>query len=335
MALLALRNAPPRALACAVALSLPLLVSACGGGGSGSGGSSVGGSQEVAQKTDFPRAEGKTMATLRAGLGPGPVLAPTVSILQPGTDRLGFGLFDRAHKQISDAPAAVYVAPAGGGAVSGPYYANAESLAVAPPYQSQTVKNDPDAARSIYVAQVPFSKPGQYEVMGVVKLDGRLVATEPLRADVAKGPPVPDIGERPPKIVTPTVASVGGDQKKVDTRVPPGTMHQDNFADVLGKRPILLLFSTPALCQSRVCGPVVDIAEQVKATHKGDTAFIHMEIYNDNTIEKGFRPQVRAFGLPTEPWAFAIDRHGKVAARLEGAFSEDELVKAVKAAEAK
>jgi hypothetical protein len=141
------------------------------------------------------------------------------------------------------------------------------------------------------------------------------------------------VGDKAPKIDTPTVASVHGDVKQIDTRVPPGSMHQDNLADVLGKRPILLLFATPALCQSRVCGPVVDIAEQVKASHKGDTAFIHMEIYNENELEKGFRPQVGAYKLPTEPWAFAIGRDGKVAARLEGAYSEHELREAVKAAE--
>ena len=43
--------------------------------------------------------------------GPGPVLAPTVSSSSRATNRFGFGLFDRARKQISDAPAAVYVAP--------------------------------------------------------------------------------------------------------------------------------------------------------------------------------------------------------------------------------
>jgi hypothetical protein len=60
-----------------------------------------------------------------------------------------------------------------------------------------------------------------------------------------------------------------------------------------------------------------------------------MEIYNDNEIEKGFRPQVTQFELPTEPWAFTIDRDGKVAARLEGAFSADELREAVRKAEAR
>ena len=58
-----------------------------------------------------------------------------------------------------------------------------------------------------------------------------------------------------------------------------------------------------------------------------------MEIYNDNELEKGFRPQVARSSLPTEPWAFAIDQNGKVAARLEGAYSENELHEAIKAAE--
>jgi len=57
--------------------------------------------------------------------------------------------------------------------------------------------------------------------------------------------------------------------------------------------------------------------------------FVHQEIYNDNEVDKGFRPQVLSWKLPTEPWAFAVDRSGKVAARLEGAFSASELERAV------
>ena len=327
----------PGAFACALAVLIALLVAGCGGDDENGGGDSGGEmkSDPVAQPIDFPKAAGKPLAELRRGRGPGPVLASTVSILTPGENRYGFALFDRARKQISGAPSAIYMAPSGGGPAQGPFPANAESLKVSPPFQSQTVKNDPDTARSIYVAKVPFKKPGNYEVMGVVKFDGRLVATDPAPAQVTKDDPVPAVGSKAPRIVTPTVASVGGDVKSIDTRVPPGTMHEDDFADVLGKKPIVLLFATPALCQSRVCGPVVDIAEEVKASHKGDTSFIHMEIYNENELEKGFRPQIGEYKLPTEPWAFAIDREGKVAARLEGAYSERELMDAVKAAEAK
>ena len=34
---------------------------------------------------------------------------------------------------------------------------------------------------------------------------------------------------------------------------------------------------------------------------------------------------MKAFGLRTEPWAFALDMREEVAARLEGAFSAAEL----------
>jgi hypothetical protein len=57
--------------------------------------------------------------------------------------------------------------------------------------------------------------------------------------------------------------------------------------------------------------------------------FIHMEVYRDNRIDKGIRPQMAAFHLQSEPWLFVFDRSGKVATRIEGAFSEPELKQAI------
>jgi hypothetical protein len=91
----------------------------------------------------------------------------------------------------------------------------------------------------------------------------------------------------------------------------------------VGKEPIALLFATPQFCQSRVCGPVVDVAEQLKETWGDRVNFIHMEIYNDNDPNKGVRPQVRAYHLPSEPWLFVIDKNGKIAGEVEGAFGID------------
>ena len=106
-------------------------------------------------------------------------------------------------------------------------------------------------------------------------------------------------------------------------------MHDIDFADVVGEKPIVLLFATPALCTSRVCGPVVDVAEQVKREVGDDAAFIYMEIYNDNDPNKGPRPQVQAYNLTSEPWLFVIDADGKIDTRIEGAFSVAELQAAV------
>ena len=128
-------------------------------------------------------------------------------------------------------------------------------------------------------------------------------------------------------IHTPTADDVGGDLSQITTRIPPDTQNQVDYADVLGKEPIVLLFATPQFCQSRVCGPVVDVAEQVKQLYGDKAAFIHMEICNDNDPGKGTRPQVKDFNLPTEPWLFVIDREGTITDVIEGAFGVEELTR--------
>ena len=103
----------------------------------------------------------------------------------------------------------------------------------------------------------------------------------------------------------------------------------------------MLLFATPALCQSRVCGPVTDVAEQVKSEFGNRADFIHMEIYQDNDPNKGVRPQVSQWGLCSkqgksfvcnEPFLFTVDKRGRVVAQLQGAFSVSELEAAVRRA---
>jgi hypothetical protein len=288
---------------------------------------------------EFPQPKrGQTLADLRAGLPPESlVVAPSVSVLEPGErNRFGFGLFDVSRRQITEAEVALYFAPVGGGEVAGPYPARYESLAVAPQFQSEGTLSDPDAASSVYVSEVPFERPGRYEVLGVTKVDGELVAATSVGPpmQVAADSPVPDVGDPAPDISTPTVASAGGAIEEIDTRVPAAPeLHDADFADVVGEKPVALLFATPALCMSAVCGPVVDLALEVRAERDSDDVeFIHQEIYEDNELEAGFVPQVRAFGLPTEPWLFTIDRDGRIATRIEGAFSAAELDEAIDAA---
>ncbi len=109
-------------------------------------------------------------------------------------------------------------------------------------------------------------------------------------------------------------------------------MHDASLDDVLGEKPVALLMATPQLCQSRVCGPVVDIAEQVKQEYGDEVEFIHQEVYVDNDLEKGLRDPLKAFGVPTEPWLFTIDASGRVVDRLEGSFGIEEFRAAVEKA---
>src|SRR4051812_28720996 len=315
-----------------VAAALAVAVASCGASGGSSDQGLDATPPKVPSVTQFPKVRGRTMTQLAANVQAGPVLAPSQAQFLPGKNRFGFGLFDRSRKQITDAPGAIYIARNANAKAYGPYVARWESLGVRGHYLSKTVATDPDAAKTLYASTVPFKKPGKYVVLGIFRLDNRLVGAG-TTVRVAKKSPIPNVGDPAPKMTTPTVASVGGDIAKIDTRDPHDDMHDVNYADALGKRPIVLLFATPALCQSRVCVPVVDIAEQVKhARPKDDVAWIHQEIYNISQIKDGIRPQMVKYRLQTEPWLFTINRKGKIAARIEGAFSADELQKAVNAA---
>ena len=179
----------------------------------------------------------------------------------------------------------------------GPYTARYQPIEVKPQFRSQNSAEDPDSARSIYVAEtaVPAPRATTWSRPST-KLNGRLVAALDA-GDGRRDSRVPGPGDRAIRVHTPTVASVGGDVEQIDTRMPPDSMHDVDLADALDRhRPIVLLFATPALCQSRVCGPVTDVAEQVKSEFGDKADFIHMEIYNDNDLEQGPAAAVRAPG---------------------------------------
>jgi hypothetical protein len=287
----------------------------------------------AARPADFPSAKGKTLKQLTSGLKEGAILTPSSASSQKvGSDnRLGFAIVDRANKQIDVSEVAVYTAKPDGTELRGPFVARKESLDVETPYRSALTASDLANGKTFYVARPEFASAGEHIAIGLVRLDGRLVVADtvgPLPIGSKNGPP--DVGDKAIRVHTLTGDDVGGNLKKITTRVPPPPeMLNTDFADVLGKKPVVLLFATPALCQSRTCGPVVDIAEQVRAENGKGVTFIQQEIYQDNDANKPVRKQVATWRLPTEPWAFVIDRRGRIVARFEGVFSAGELARAV------
>src|SRR4051812_40547126 len=93
-----------------LAAALAVAVTSCGGSGGDSNSDMGATPPKVPSVTQFPKVRGRTMNELAANVQPGPVLAPSVSLLVPGKNRFGFGLFDRSRKQITDAAGAIYIA---------------------------------------------------------------------------------------------------------------------------------------------------------------------------------------------------------------------------------
>jgi hypothetical protein len=276
-------------------------------------------------KSQFPSAQGRTLQQLAASVKSSAQFGSATPNFTPGTQRLAFALNSRSGAFIY-APTAVYLAKTPTSKASGPYLAPADPMTVAPQYRSKQ-NSGPGGIKAIYEADLPLPHPGTYTVLTLTRTNKGLIGA-PGEVAVASSSPIPDVGQRPPAITTDT----SGPVSLLTTRVPPESMHSVSFSKVLGKRPIVLLFSTPELCTSRVCGPVTDIAVQLQHKFGNKVTFIHQEVYVDNNPSKGLRPQLKAFHLQTEPWMYTVNSHGTIVGRLEGAFGVGAATKAIEAA---
>ena len=327
-------------------VSLALFVAACGGGDKEpttpsdavQNVPSENGVRENVKKAseptaaEFPAADGATLQELADKMAAGPQLALASSVFtSPGDNRMAFGMINTDGTPVYGATA-VYVAPTPGAKAEGPFVAPADVLLTDKRYRSKQAATTADPFVAVYGADVKFAKKGKYAVLATTKKpDGSLTgATGQVDVSSQSADPIPGVGDKAPKVHTDTLETAKGDVSKIDTRVPPSDMHAVDFADVVGKKPVALLFSTPQLCQSQVCGPVTDMELQMKSKYGDQMDFIHQEVYVDNDINKGLRPPLQEFNLRTEPWLFVVDAKGTITARLEGSIGVQQFENAVK-----
>ncbi len=284
---------------------------------------------EDPHSSQFPSADGKSLQQLASHAHSSSQFGAATGTFTPGIRRLAFGITTSSGAFVY-APTAIYIAPTPSAPAQGPFLAPADPMSVAPQYRSRQ-NSGPGGIMAIYATRVPVPHPGTFDVLALTRTRKGLIGAAGDVA-VAASSPIPNVGQRPPDIATDTPASVHGDLGLLTTRIPPDDMHAVSFNQVLGKRPVALLFSTPQLCTSKVCGPVTDIAVSFEHQFASRITFIHEEVYVDNDPSKGLRPQLKAFHLETEPWLFTVNRQGIIAARLEGAFGANEFKQALEAA---
>ncbi len=92
-------------------------------------------------------------------------------------------------------------------------------------------------------------------------------------------------------------------------------------------KPFIVLFATPARCQTNYCGPVLDLA--IEALKELNIDIVHVEIYRDDTSNDVMNA-VTAWNLPSEPWMFGVTGDGKISKRLDGAFDLSEIEELIK-----
>ena len=300
-----------------IALGCTLLLTGCGSAGSGSS------STDTSTSTEASPAE--TLEALWRQPGPDVAIVPGTSDFGPGANRVSFLIVDKQSRLVERPTARVWIAR---GLKQKPY---AETTATLEPIGVPGgVKAD---AQNIYVTSLTTPTPGTYWILA------EPVGGKPIQAlgnlVVHKQASAPSIGERAIPSRNPTVRPGAGPKavKAATTAEPPDlTLLRTTVAAAMAaKRPFVVTFATPLYCQTRTCGPVVQVVESVaKASRGTGVDFIHIEIYKDNDPSKGTNRWVNEWNLQSEPFTFVVDRTGVIRTRLEGAFSAAELEAAVR-----
>jgi hypothetical protein len=251
---------------------------------------------------------------------------PSTSDHGRGRNRISFLLVDKQSRLVEAPLADIWVST---GLKARPYaraVARLESIGVP--------GGDAADVQHLYVTSLNLPKAGIYWYLAIprgtkVHAVGNVI--------VRKEAEAPEVGERAIPSATPTIRSTRGDLARLTTsRHPNRALYASSVKEALtAKVPFVVTFATPQFCQTRLCGPVVDVVgamqkQFAKTKTSTRTRFIHAEVYVDNDPAKGVNRWLKEWNLPTEPWTFVVNAKGLVVARFENAMSIAELAAAVR-----
>ena len=193
-------------------------------------------------------------------------------------------------------------------------------------------------AQPVYSSRPSFDAPGKWDVHAVASKDGVRRISAKGRFIVKARADAPNVGDLAPLTRQETLADAPIEQ--LTSERPPGDpdFYTLTIADAIAqKKPLMVLFSTPAFCQTRTCGPQLDVAQDLKQRYAGRMNFIHVEVFERPDLllvgqgqAKG-RAAVLQWRLPSEPWLFLVDAEGKIYDRFEGFAPASEVEQSVKA----
>lgn len=185
-----------------------------------------------------------------------------------------------------------------------------------------------DDSTAFYVGYAPFDIPGRWGVEMNVTPPGGGTTKAQVPFEVLAESKSPPLGSVPPASRNDTAAT-NPNTESLCSRDPICPLHDKVIADVLGKgRPLVVQFSTPAFCETRFCGPVLEVLLERVPEYEDRVDFVHIEVWEDFQAKRYRRAAVE-WNLPTEPYTFFMDGEGKVVGKLESIFSEEELENAL------
>ena len=194
----------------------------------------------------------------------------------------------------------------------------------------------PYAGRGLYTTRLTFDRAGSWTIDIAMERPDGSVQTAELPFQVAEATSAPAVG-------SPAVESANRTIRDVDTLAELTTgslqdpdLYQTTIADaVTSGIPTVVVMASPAFCTNAVCGPQLEVLQELKNAYRGRANFIHVDFYDNpheiqGDLERArLSPTVREWRLPSIEWTYVIDAHGIVSARFEAFATLEEVEKAL------
>jgi hypothetical protein len=246
----------------------------------------------------------------------------TLEFVAHQDNRFAVGLLDSQNQLVKDAGVHLRFFTIGADGATGTFRGEGDATLAELNFEDEATST------AFYTINTPFDAAGRWGVEITATPRDGAPSTIQTTFDVREASRSPALGAVPPASVNDTVAT-NPDTESLCTRVPICGLHDTVIADLLGKgRPLVVQFSTPAFCETRFCGPVLDVLLQQVPAYRDRIDFVHIEVWQDFQLRR-YRPAVQEWNLPGEPYTFFMAGDGRVAGKLESIFSEEELASAL------
>ena len=192
-----------------------------------------------------------------------------------------------------------------------------------------------DDNRVGYYVKVKFDHGGPWGIAVEATLKDGTKGVSSVGFLVDEKPAIPAPGQAAPKsdnLTKKDVANIA----EIDSGTPPNDMHDVKIKDAIAAgRPMVIVFSTPAFCTSRFCGPVNEEVEALQAKYRDRVDFVHIEIWR-SFDRKELNPTAREWlirpdGGLSEPFVYIVGKNGVIYDRYEGPVAANILEPSVQA----
>lgn len=222
-------------------------------------------------------------------------------------------------------------------------FVNTDGVQVTPKYVSggaedakptvKTVFHEwPYGNRGLYAAYVDFDKAGDWVLDISLPGEGGGTSIVPLPVEVFETSHAPMQGHTAVSSKTRTLDEVQSIEELTTGSLQDPDLYQISLDQAIeNEMPTVVVFASPAFCQNAVCGPQVDVLQELKNAYRTDANYVHVDFYDNpheiqGDLERAvISPAVREWRLPSIEWTFVIDKQGIVTARFEGFATFDEV----------